>query len=91
MELTKEQEDKMLEAGQEAYYDKKNPYALCLSCKIEHKKEEMVEADVKNSDEWLCLECADELRDWWKFCGDYCGCGNELDDDDYANVCKECK
>ena len=90
IELTAKEEEYILEQGMDDYYNKKSPYTECINCKQEHKKEEMVETDIKGSNEWLCLECAEDLRDYGKY-EDYCGCGNELDDDDYANVCKECK
>ncbi|MEK6884457.1 MAG: hypothetical protein AABY22_32795 [Nanoarchaeota archaeon] len=40
MKLTKEQEDSILEEGMEDYYNKKSPYANCMECGKELKKEE---------------------------------------------------
>ena len=36
--------------------------AKCVQCGGEYKKEEMLECDVRGSDDWICLICSDKFR-----------------------------
>ena len=54
-----EQEIKIIEIEDES----KNPYAECISCKKEEKKENMHECDAVGSNEWICNECSFKQED----------------------------
>jgi len=71
-ELTAEQEDIMLEAGMEEYYEQKqrlNDNAehitkRCVKCReaTDFNCDEWIELDFKGSGEWVCGECYNELK-----------------------------